>query len=199
MTEAFCGNCGAARLAGAKFCPNCGQAYEGSAAPTPPPVAAAGPSTGPTAGGAVKQGFGWSAGCLLFIVAVVVGLAVLGGLGRSSTTGRGPGTPIATNPPGLVRAPHTLTGSGISKTAPFDLQGDYTVTWQATPDSQYGCYMGASLERADGQFIDELLVNEILNSSAPKSGSTRLYGLDAARYYVDANSGCKWSFTFTPA
>jgi hypothetical protein len=29
------------------------------------------------------------------------------------------------------------------------------------------------------------------------SGTTFVYGLDAARYFVNANSGCDWSFTFT--
>jgi hypothetical protein len=39
----------------------------------------------------------------------------------------------------------------------------------------------------------------MLDTMAPESGTSQLYNLDAANYYVDTTSGCGWSFTFTPA
>ena len=105
-------------------------------------------------------------------------------------------TPEAT--PTAVAEPVTITGSGISKSKPFALAGDYEVTWTAQADSSGGCYHGASLQRADGEFTFETLVNELISDAKPHSGTTNLYNLDATQYYVDASSGCSWSFTFTP-
>lgn len=127
---------------------------------------------------------------------VVVAIIVLGRPPASAPGTTTPKTPNAPNAP--ARSAQTITGSGISKSAPFTLSGDYEVRWTATPTSDSGCYHGASLERADGEFMNETLANEILDNRTPQSGATRLYGMDDARYYVDASSGCKWSFTFSP-
>ena len=53
-----------------------------------PPVAPARPTTG----GAVKQGFGWATGCLIFVVFVVVALAVIGAFANNSTPRGGGGS-----------------------------------------------------------------------------------------------------------
>jgi hypothetical protein len=96
-----------------------------------------------------------------------------------------------------AQAPITISGSGIENSAPFHLNGgDYRVTWTATPDSDVGCYHGANLDSNEVD-VFEVLANEILDSAAPMSGSTYVYGLDPGRYYINANSGCDWSFTFT--
>jgi hypothetical protein len=135
---------------------------------------------------------------------VVIALAVLGGISnalkpKTTTTPAGGGGATQQPAGNPARSPVTVTGSGIEKSKPFALSGNYSVAWTATPDSDTGCYHGADLERADGEFMIETLVNEILDSKAPKSGTTQLYNLDATNYYVDANSGCSWSFTFTPS
>lgn len=76
------------------------------------------------------------------------------------------------------------------------MSGDYIVNWTATPSSDSGCYHGAFLQSASG--IPEMLVNELLKDGFQKSGNTHIYGLAAGDYYVNASSGCAWSFTFTP-
>lgn len=165
-------------------------------APPPPQWGQPAPKAGqPSTGGAVRQGFGWGVGCLIFVVVVFVALALIGGAGRGAPSGGG------ASPAGGAdtRTPVTVNGSGISKSKAFRLSGNYSVSWKATPDTDVGCYHGADLERADGEFTFEPLVNEILDGKASKSGTTQLYNLNAAEYYVDANSGCSWSFTFTPA
>jgi hypothetical protein len=149
----------------------------------------------PTTRGAVKQGFGWGLGCLIFVIVVLVALALIGGAGNVPPAG-GASTPAGG---AGARAPVSVTGSRTAKSKAFPLSGNYSVAWKATPDGEVGCYHGAHLERADGAFLFETLVNEIVDGKASKSGSTQLYNLDAAQYYVDANSGCSWTFTFTPA
>lgn len=42
-------------------------------------------STHPTAGGAMKQGFGWAMGCLFFIIALLVVFFVIGALGQAGS------------------------------------------------------------------------------------------------------------------
>ncbi len=105
--------------------------------------------------------------------------------------------PPVTAPPSADRAAVTIKGSGTSKSKPFALAGTYAVEWTATPDGT--CYHGAFLERADGERVSETLVNEILKGAKAKTGSTHLYNLDPADYYIDATSGCAWSFTITPS
>jgi hypothetical protein len=106
---------------------------------------------------------------------------------------------IAASVPVIGQEPVTVTGSGIEKSAPFHLEaGTYEVTWTATPPNDQGCYHGANLGAVDpDQVIFEPLANELLDSSAAKTGSTFIYNLDAGDYYVDASSGCEWSFIFT--
>jgi len=106
---------------------------------------------------------------------------------------------IPSAPAGVHQEPVTVTGTGIQKSAPFHLEaGTYLVTWTATPSNAQGCYHGASLQSTNPDTpIFELLANELLDSGAPKSGQTFIYNLDAGDYYVDASSGCAWSFTFT--
>jgi hypothetical protein len=134
-----------------------------------------------------------------------IGLVVLGACGgpQSSSTSAATARPATSQPVAATaappaRTPVTVTGSGISKSKPFHLEGNYAVDWTATPASSGGCFHGASLERADGTSLFESLANAILKDAEPKTGSTNLYNLDAADYYVNASSGCEWSFTFKP-
>ncbi len=110
-----------------------------------------------------------------------------------------PGTTAAltTTPTATSAAPVTISGHGISKSKPFHLSGNYAVTWTAQASSRSGCFNGATLKRVDGTFMYETLDNDIFNDSQKHSGSTNLYNLDDADYYIDASSGCEWSYTFT--
>ena len=44
----------------------------------------------------------------------------------------------------------------------------------------------------------ESLVSASLNDAKPKTGTNQIYNLAPADYYVNASSGCGWSFTFRP-
>jgi hypothetical protein len=92
----------------------------------------------------------------------------------------------------------TVSGKGIMNSKLFSLgPGDYLVGWKATPSSSGGCYHGASLVGRDND-DRENLGNELLDSKTPATGETNLYGLTGGRYYIDASSGCSWTYTFTP-
>jgi hypothetical protein len=119
--------------------------------------------------------------------------------GETATAPAGSTTATSSaNPPIGNRKAVTVSGKGISKSKTFNLAGDYEVTWTAQADSHVGCYHGASLARKDGEYVDGTLVNEIFKDAKKHTGTTNLYGLDATAYYVDASSGCSWSFTFAP-
>lgn len=187
MTDStgFCSACGATRVPAGAFCGTCGARY--GELVEPPAQLDARPQAG-THG----RGVGW------WVRTAIITVIALGAIGYLS---RQPPTPpaAADSAAGQAsRTARTVTGSGIAKSEPFALAGDYSVKWTATPDSDTGCYHGANLERADGELFFEPLVNELLDSRSPKSGSTRLYGMVATRYYVEVSSGCAWSFTFTP-
>jgi hypothetical protein len=169
---------------GPPLAPSSVQPSAGALLPPPPPL---------------KQPSG--AAWLIRLIVIVIVALVVGGI-LNEVKPAGTTAPAGGNPPagaGGARSPVTVSGSGIEKSKPFTLSGTYSVTWKATPDSDVGCYHGADLERADGSPTFESLVNEILDSKAPKSGTTQVYNLDSASYYVDANSGCSWTFTFTPS
>jgi hypothetical protein len=135
---------------------------------------------------------------------VVIALLVLGSMIGSPASTPVPGA-VASNAPtlavsaGPTRAAVTVKGTGISKSKPFHLAGNYAVTWTAQSSSSVGCYHGADLQRADGTAMFETLVNEVFSDAKSHTGSTNLYNLDDAQYYVDASSGCAWSFTFNPS
>jgi hypothetical protein len=114
--------------------------------------------------------------------------------------------------PGGARSVVILTGSGSQKSKVVPLKGDYVVAWAATPDSDAGCHHGATLVNADlassgapstsspsATPAQTFLVDETLEDSSPALGTTHLSDLSANDYYVDADSGCDWSFTFTPS
>lgn len=98
---------------------------------------------------------------------------------------------------GVTRSVVTITGSGIEKSASYAMSGDYIVNWTATPSSDSGCYHGANLESVQATHF-EMLVNEMISNGLQKSGNTHIYALPAGDYYINAASGCAWSFTFTP-
>jgi hypothetical protein len=100
---------------------------------------------------------------------------------------------------GATQAPVTIIGQGISKSAPFHLNaGNYAVTWTATPSDAIGCYHEASLQSTatNAPIFGDLLASVILDSVAPQSATTYVYNLAGGDYYIDASSGCGWSFTF---
>src|SRR5712672_1966035 len=92
--------------------------------------------SGPSTGGAIKQGFGWAIGCLLFIIVAVIGLAVLGGLGRTTSSATQaplsvtPAVPAATDTrPPAAAVLLDLKGKGIKRSAKFTTSGDWTIDW----------------------------------------------------------------------
>lgn len=187
----FCPKCGTARPPGAAFCPTCGTRFEDSPqqlAPNP---------TGWQAP-AARPGVGFARGrfplLLVALVVLVGGCVAIISLG--ALLGASPGVA-----PGDVstRGPVSVQGSGVEESRPFQLAGDYLVIWSAKAGSG-GCYHVAFLERTDGgPMIDEMFVKETVWGGAPPlTGTTRLYDLDAASYYVDVTSGCRWTFTFAP-
>jgi len=215
----FCPSCGSPSLSGARFCANCGTALDAASPsqPEPQPPGQWGlPSRGqgqPGVGVATRQGFGWALGCLIFAVGVGVVVVVLGFIGVSSGTpseivpSRSPVTVPSSSAGSLPaggaaaasgRSPVTVSGSSIGKSDPFRLVGDYAVTWTAQANSQSGCYNGATLERTDGEYTGLRLARDTYDGAALHTGSSNLYGMDGAQFYVDATGSCKWSFTFTP-
>jgi len=130
----------------------------------------------------------------------LAGLILVALVAACEAPGASPAASVAASVPvGGQQEPVTVTGSGIQKSAPFHLEaGTYEVIWTATPSNDQGCYHGGSLGAVDpDQFIFETLANELLDSAAAKTGSTFIYNLDAGDYFVDASSGCAWSFTFS--
>ena len=105
-----------------------------------------------------------------------------------------------TNAPAVAGAGAlTISGSGSINTEPFHLAGSYTVAWTAAVHTgSSGCFQGAFLERLDGSTIFEPMPIGDAKTGTPATGSTILYNLDAADYYLKATSGCDWSYTFTP-
>ncbi len=138
-----------------------------------------------------KSNVNW--GLLLLIVG---GIVVVGYIVSEQQAASGPSNG-GNGGGGQHQAPVTISGSGIETSRKFHLNGgDYLVRWTATPDTDHGCYHGATLESTDVS-VFETLASELLDDGTPKSGSTYLYQVEDANYYVDASSGCDWSFTFT--
>lgn len=108
-------------------------------------------------------------------------------------------TPATRDPAPAVerQGPITVSGTGISNSDPFQLNGgDYHIAWTATPDHDIGCYHGASLAPTVGTG-SEHLVNELLDSAAPMTGTTNVYGMEPGQYYINASSGCAWEFVIS--
>lgn len=182
-----CASCGAARPAGAAFCPACGRPYAASL-----PAAPAAPAKGPTAGGAIKQGFGWATGCLLFIVVIVVAVAVLGGLGKSATTtppARATLTPTIAPPPAAATTLLDMKGNGIKRSTKFTTSGDWAIDWS------YDCsaFLGGS---GNFQIFVEGDTTDVATNELGKSGSgTQPEYTGAGTFYLEMNSECIWHVT----
>lgn len=150
-------------------------------------------------------------GCALPVAVLLVGVVVAacttsaespGSVGlsvaESAAQSTAPSEAVSVAPSVAAQQPITIKGKGISKSAPFHLAGgSYAVTWTAKASDSVGCYHGASLARADGTYMFEVLANEIISDAKPHTGSTNVYNVDDAQYYIDGSSGCTWSFTFT--
>lgn len=95
-------------------------------------------------------------------------------------------------------APVTISGSGDTQTAPFDLAGGaYRVEWSLT-DPGRG-YVGIELEpvvSAPGH-RSALIVNAA-GDEIRAAGDTHLYGLKPGRYYLAVDAPKSWSVTLTP-
>ena len=96
------------------------------------------------------------------------------------------------------RGPVTVHASGIAKSDPFRLVGDYAVAWTAQADSEAGCHSGATLERTDGEYTGLRLTRDVYYDAALHTGSSNLYGMNGSLSFVEETGSCNWSFTFTP-
>lgn len=100
-------------------------------------------------------------------------------------------TAVPTEAPTLEPAapPVVLSGPGSMKTAEFRLSGDYVATWtSANPDGVFGSFLQS---------------NEVAGLYEPigvfqVSGTTHIYGLADAKYFLDVNSTSAWTVTLTP-
>ena len=95
------------------------------------------------------------------------------------------------------RASYTVEMDDASKSELIELSGDYQIDWQ-TIDGECG-RIAVEMNRT----IDELNFDEAIFSALGfKSGTSYVYGLDKAPYYLEANNGyptyCNWKATFTP-
>lgn len=93
------------------------------------------------------------------------------------------------------RSQVTVSGEGIMSSEPVTLAGDYRVDWLASNDGGRDCFHGTTLRTTGGERAADLILTEVHGSG---SGTVYVYGLESGRYYVDASSGCAWSFTFVP-
>jgi hypothetical protein len=86
--------------------------------------------------------------------------------------------------------PVVLSGDGTMKTAKFHLSaGDYLATWTSVdPKGVFGSYLQST----------EVTVFEPIGVFQA-SGSTYLYGIADADYYLDVNSTSAWTVTIAPA
>lgn len=87
----------------------------------------------------------------------------------------------------------TLSGDGKMKSKKVPLKGDYSISWKTLGS----CYYSADLENG-GAWGESVFTA----SDRPHSGTSNVYGLDAADYYLDVITGpapkCGWSVTLTP-
>jgi hypothetical protein len=85
--------------------------------------------------------------------------------------------------------PVVLTGDGTMKTAKFHLAaGDYLATWTTVdPKGVFGSFLKST----------EVTLYEPIGVFQA-SGSTYLYGIEDADYYLDVNSTSGWTVTITP-
>ena len=99
----------------------------------------------------------------------------------------GRNTEPTTEPAPETVAPITVSLEGDGNTAPFELDGDYKVTWSTAGD----CYYSADLEGADRE--------SLFSASDVASGETYIYGF-SGNFYVQMITGpapnCGWSITF---
>ena len=96
-------------------------------------------------------------------------------------------------------SPHSFSGTTGQTTPPFDLAGgDYRITWRATA-GKYGCFIGASLENTNGEFMFDGRVSELVDANQTSDGETYVYALEGGRYYFDTtNNTCTWSLSIAP-
>jgi hypothetical protein len=107
-------------------------------------------------------------------------------------------TPAATERLPASPAAVTVKGAKSSKTEPFHLAGSYLVTWTATPDGAIGCVQGGFLKPVDGSHYFEDLGSGVLPDASAGIGTTHLYNVPDAKYFVEGTSGCaSWTYTFT--
>jgi hypothetical protein len=166
------------------------------------------------AGQAIKQGFGWATGCLLFIIAAIIGLAVVAALGRGGPTAT-PVTPpsaaIATGspPPSTIGSaapvaptvatgPFRFAGSGNKVSKPIDLPaGDYQLDWEAK-GGKTGCFLSIDLKALGRTELSTLSAVQVVDTGERLTGQDA-GTLDGGRYVLEVKgSGCTWSTAIAP-
>lgn len=114
------------------------------------------------------------------------------------------GEPVAGQPTQVPvpTQPLVFSGRGTLKTAPLTLSGDYVVGWTVkVPTGRGSCvhYLRLTGINISGFFGENVsgTASVVEDDPLTQAGQTRVYGLKAGQYYVDANSTCgDWSVTF---
>jgi hypothetical protein len=83
------------------------------------------------------------------------------------------------------RIGHTYTGTGDTQSEAVSLRGDYLVTWALAAPPSEECLVSLDLEDTTDRTNRETVALEVVNNGQPAKGSTHVYGLADARYFVD--------------
>lgn len=146
-----------------------------------------------------------------FILTLVFGLAALVVViplaffsvrytARSSPTATAPAAPASTFAPAPIR----LSGDLSQNTAPFRLAaGTYVAAFKTELlDGRSSCATSADLHRvADKRRVETIYSTTLWRDDGRTSaaGETRLYGITAGDYYLDADTtACSWSVEIRP-
>ena len=196
-----CPSCGGVTPGDAAFCPKCGHAF--GAANVPPSRELAPPAYPPPYGqpplNAPRRGPGclaWIGGCVVLIVVGFIGLAIIGALLNSSSSGTRTRTGSGNRPqPPQHRAVGAATvlnvrGSGTKSTKTFTVGDEWDLGWS------YNCSgfsdgtgnFIVSIERKGGGVSTQVGVNQL----GANGDSTEHYH-DGGTFFLEINSECTWA------
>jgi hypothetical protein len=181
-----CSDCGARMPTDAKFCPSCGAAF-GFASERPRDIKV---SVG--FGSGLKFGFGFPIGAAVVgFIAWLIGVVVFTSMLAAFLSGLG-GTAAT-----VMADPHRFAGSGQATSEPIRLAGTVDVEWTADiATSGQACWHRAAVNREDRAINSEIVVDQQVTQGT--SGTYTLRGLPDARYLIEVETTCSWSFRLLP-